>query len=93
MSKFEDTDEYRITKSTFRSSSLFLCEQKVLVWRGWNPWAKKPSSYVWTTVLNNGRGAGFDTLEEAQSFLEKKIELMKIPHEFEIVYERKAQEK
>lgn len=92
MSKFRDTDEYRITKSTFKGSSHYLCEQKVLCWYGWNPFSKKPSGYYWTTVLNNGIGAGFNTLEAAQEFLEKHIERMKIPNGWEVVYQVKAKD-
>lgn len=93
MSKFKDTNEFRIQKIGSKGHSpTYLVERKVLVWNNWNPFSKKPSGYYWTTVINKqGKGMGSKSLELAKLALQEYIGDQEIYKDcYETVYETKV---
>lgn len=75
MSRYEDTNEFRIQKQGFRGHPpTYLAERKVLIYDSWNPFSKKPSHYFWTTVINNrGKGIGDQSYDIVKQELDKYI--------------------
>jgi hypothetical protein len=75
MSRYEDTNEFRIQKQGMKGyPATYIAERKVLVWDGWNPFSKKPSGYFWTTVINNkGKGIGNPSFDIVKMELDKYI--------------------
>lgn len=98
MSRYEDTNEFRIQKHGMKGyPPTYLAERKVLVYNSWNPFSKKPSEYFWTTVINNrGKGIGSACFELVKDDLEKYIKDQEIykdcdetVYQFKVIKEQK----